>query len=499
MTRKVTRLRDNWKFTRIAQPDSTARACNDSAWATVQVPHDWAIAGPFDMENDVDRRVKKGQADIEESVKVITGRTGGLPHTGEGWYRKGIRIPAESAGKVFRLECDGIMSCSTVYCNGEKVGGWPYGYTSFAVDITSQIRPGETNVIAVHVHNREKSARWYPGAGIYRNVRLVELAPTHIEHWGVCITTPELTDDKGVAAVSTTIKNVGDKQAVTLKTAILNPTGAEVAQAKSTQDVSGSATVEQELTVPSPLRWSLEEPNRYTAVSEVVVDGHTVDRIETRFGFRTLRFDDMNGFFLNDKPVKMKGVCMHHDLGPLGAAVNREALRRQLTLLKDMGCNAIRTSHNPPDPQLPELASEMGILIIDEIYDEWKYPGLENGSHIDWEAWGEKDMTALIRRDRNEPSVIMWSIGNEITEQWKDDGGEIAQVLINVCKKEDPTRPTTAGLHGPVGPENPVAGRLDVPGWNYKPHLYGHAHVLYPGKAIYGSETASWRVLLSCS
>jgi beta-galactosidase len=491
MTRIVTRLRDDWKFTRTRQPDALERECDESAWETVQVPHDWAIAGPFDIENDIIRRVKKGQADVEESVQLITGRTGGLPHTGEGWYRKTIEIPAESAGKTFRLECDGIMSRSTVYCNGEHVGGWPYGYTSFAMDITSQIRPGETNVIAVHVNNMQESARWYPGAGIYRNVRLVELAPIHIGHWGVCITTPTLTDELGIAHIKTTVSASGANQAVTLKTIVLDPEGKDVATTESTQDVGETSTFEQVLEIPSPRRWSLEAPSQYKAVSEVVVNGETVDRMETRFGFRTLRFDAERGFFLNDKPMKMNGVCMHHDLGPLGAAVNREALRRQLTLLKEMGCNAIRTSHNPPDPQLPELASEMGILIIDEMYDEWKYPGQENGSHKEWDEWAEKDMGALVRRDRNEPSVIMWSIGNEIPEQGKPDGGEIAQVLIDVCKEEDPTRPTTAGLNGAVGEKNTVAGRLDVPGWNYKPQLYGHAHVLYPGKAMYGSETAS--------
>jgi beta-galactosidase len=383
------------------------------------------------------------------------------------------------------------MSRSTVYCNGEKVGGWLYGYTSFALDITSQIRPGETNIIAVHVNNMEKTSRWYPGAGIYRNVRLVELSPTHIDHWGVSITTPTLTDAEGVATIKTTVTSSGTKQAVTLKTTVIDPEGEEVATTESTHDVDDTSTFEHNLEIRSPHRWSLEDPAQYKAVSEVIVNGKTVDRLETRFGFRTLRFDDRHGFFLNDQPVKMKGVCMHHDLGPLGAAVNREALRRQLTLLKEMGCNAIRTSHNPPDPQLPELASEMGILIIDEIHDEWKYPGMENGPHNYWDEWAKKDMRALVRRDRNEPSVIMWSIGNEICEQGKPDGGEIAQILIDVCKEEDPTRPTTAGLNGAVGETNTVASRLDIPGWNYKPQLYGRAHVLYPGKPMYGSETAS--------
>ena len=486
------RLRDNWKFTRTARPDAFAPDCDESNWDTVKVPHDWAIAGPFDIENDIDREVRKGQANIDGSVKFITGRTGGLPHTGEGWYRKTIKIPSESAGRIFRLEFDGVMSHSTVYCNGNKVGGWPYGYSSFAMDITSQVKPGKSNVIAVHVNNPEKSARWYPGAGIYRNVRLVELSPVHIGHWGVCITTPTLTDDEGTAGIRTTLENTGKQLTLTLRTTILDPNAAEVARIESTQEVRHSTEIKQSLTVPYPTRWSLECPARYTTVSEIIVNGEPVDRLETRFGFRTLRFDNMEGFLLNDKPVKMKGVCNHHDLGPLGAAVNREALRRQLTLLKEMGCNAIRTSHNPPDPQLPELASEMGMLVIAEAFDEWKDGGwLANSYYTLWHEWAEKDMSAFVRRDRNEPSVIMWSIGNEIREQSKPDGGEIAQVLIDVCKREDPTRPTTAGLNGAVGEKNTVASRLDIPGWNYKPQLYGQAHVLYPGKPMYGSETAS--------
>ena len=491
MIRNITRLRDDWKFTRVSQTDALSHNCDDSQWETVRVPHDWAIEGPFDREHDIHQQVKKGQADIEESVKYITGRTGALPHIGEGWYRKTIDIPNESSGNVFRLECDGIMSRSTVFCNGKEVGGWPYGYSSFALDLTSQIIPGEANTIAVHVNNKEKSSRWYPGAGIYRNVRLVELAPTHIGHWGIHITNPIITEDEAIAKVKTSLEHRGKNGSLTLKTTILDPAGNEASHSVSSQEIGSTTTIEQEIKVLNPQRWSLESPQLYTAVSEVFIDGNVVDHLETQFGFRTLEFDHMRGFFLNEKPTKMKGVCMHHDLGPLGAAVNREALKRQLSLLKEMGCNAIRTSHNPPDPQLPELASKMGILIIDEVYDEWKYPGQDNGSHNEWDEWAEKDMSALIRRDRNEPSVIMWSIGNEIREQWEDDGGDVAQVLIDICQKEDPTRPTTAGLNGVVSPKNPVAVAVDIPGWNYKPAEYGKAHVLFAGKPNYGAETAS--------
>ena len=279
---------------------------------------------------------------------------------------------------------------------------------------------------------------------------------------------------------------------MTVSTTLMDANGQAVAQSESQTVVAGRIDVEQALTVESPARWTLETPVQYTAVSEVSVNGQAVDRLETKFGFRTLRFDVDQGFFLNDQPVKMKGVCMHHDLGPLGAAVNTAALQRQLTILKEMGCNAIRTSHNPPAPELPALASDMGILIIDEAFDEWKYTKMPNGYHTLWDEWAEKDVRAMIKRDRNHPAVIMWSTGNEIPEQQKEDGAEISQFLVDICHDEDPTRPTTAGLNHFGNELNRRFDKtLDVPGWNYQPHNYVHAHTVLPGKPMYGSETAS--------
>lgn len=492
MARVVTKLRDNWIFTRIHKKDALATICDESDWETVQIPHDWAIAGPFDRENDMERQVHKGQADVEESVQFITGRTGGLPHTGEGWYRKTLDIPATSRGRVFRLECDGIMSHSEIYCNGTFVGAWPYGYSSFAFDLTDSIRPGETNGIAVHVNNPELSSRWYPGAGIYRNVRLIELSPIHIDLWGVSITTPEITDARGQVAIRTTVRNVGEPGTVTVTTTLVDANGQLAARSKCQMAVAGRTDVEQDLTVESPARWTLEKPVQYTAVSEVSVNGQVVDRVETKFGFRTLRFDVDQGFFLNDQPVKMKGVCMHHDLGPLGAALNTEALKRQLNILKEMGCNAIRTSHNPPAPELPALASEMGILIIDEAFDEWKYPKMPNGYHTLWDEWAEKDLRAMIKRDRNHPAVIMWSTGNEISEQWREDGAEISRFLVDICHDEDPTRLVTAGLNRAIASQkNEIISTFDIIGLNYQPKNYARGHALYPDQPMYGSETAS--------
>lgn len=490
MSRTTRALKSGWKFSRSATPLALQPAFDDAAWETVTVPHDWAIAGPFDRENDIERKVRKGQADVEAGVREITGRTGGLPHTGEGWYRNWVEVPAAASPRRYRLECDGIMSHAVIYCNGKEAGGWPYGYSSFALDLTGFIRPGESNLIAVHVDNPAASSRWYPGAGIYRHVRLVELDPVHIEHWGVEITTPELSDAQGAVRVVTRLVAGALDSGITVRTTILDPDGSAVAMKECTN--VNASVAEQKLVVNSPMRWSLENPGQYTVRSEVLVKGAVVDTLDTRFGFRTLRFDPNLGMFLNDKPVKMKGVCQHHDLGPLGAAVNTAALRRQLEMLKAMGCNAIRTSHNPPAPELPALASEMGMLVIDEAFDEWKHVKMPNGYNTLWDAWAGKDLRAMIRRDRNHPAVIMWSTGNEIPEQWKEDGTEVSRFLTEICHDEDPTRPVTAGLNGAVsGKQNLVVDTVDVIGLNYQPHVYVRAHTQFPGKPIYGSETAS--------
>lgn len=489
MARTVEWLRDDWKFTRTPGADAFERDGDDADWQTVRVPHDWAIAGPFDRENDIERKVRKGQADVEGNVREITGRTGGLPHTGEGWYRRWIDVPADDSPRCYRLECDGIMSHSTVYCNGRSVGGWPYGYSSFALDLTDFIEPGKPNLIAVHVNNPEHSSRWYPGAGIYRHVRFITLAKAHIDHWGVAITTPTITDERGTVQVRTTVVNRDGAKPVQVRTTVFNPQGETVGE--DTADV-GDSVVDQSLDIDTPARWSLDNPVQYTLRTEIIVDGTVADSLDNRFGFRTLRFEVADGLFLNDEPIRMKGVCMHHDLGPLGAAVNEDALRRQMAMLKEMGCNAIRTSHNPPAPALPALASEMGMLVIDEMFDEWKHVKMPNGYNTLWEQWAEKDARALIRRDRNHPAVIMWSTGNEIPEQGKEDGAAISQFLVDICHDEDPTRPTTAGLNHFGGELNlALAATLDVPGWNYQPHNYGHARAALPDKPTYGSETAS--------
>ncbi|MBT3193162.1 MAG: DUF4982 domain-containing protein [Verrucomicrobia bacterium] len=492
MPRQTIPLKYDWMFTRTDDPDSMTVGHDDSAWETVRVPHDWAIAGPFDREHDIQRIVNK-QADVEVGVSEITGRTGGLPHVGVGWYRKVVSVPADAAGKRVRLEIDGAMSRSQVYCNGTLVGEWPYGYTSFAFDLTDVVTPGEDNTIAIRLENKKYSSRWYPGAGLYRHVRLVYLDPVHIAHWGTTLTTPEITPQQGIINLKTLVENHAAVAGVTLRTEIKDASGKIVATTESTQ-AEGTTEFEQDLAVPHPTLWMPGTPTLYSAVSTVLVDGNETDRYETRFGFRTLTFDPDKGFFINGTSMKLNGVCMHHDLGPLGAAVNRTALKRQLEILQKMGSNAIRTSHNPPTPELLDLCDEMGLLLIDEAFDEWKLGKLEdsNGYHQFFEEWAEKDLRAMIKRDRNHPCVIMWSIGNEIIEQWDKDGAKVAQYLCDICRDEDSTRPTTAGFNGPdQAIENGLAEVVDIPGWNYHPQNYVRFHKLFPHKATYGSETES--------
>jgi len=491
MSRQTIPLKYGWKFTRSDDSGSMAADYDDSAWERVRVPHDWAIAGPFDREVDVQRIVKK-QADVERGVVEITGRTGGLPHVGVGWYRRLIRVPADGAGKRVRIEFDGAMSRSQIYCNGRLVGAWPYGYSSFSVDLTDAIEPGEENLIAVRLENKTDSSRWYPGAGLYRNVRLVLLDPVHVAHWGTYVTTPEVSRESATVNLKTTVENHGNAARVTARTVISDAEGRQVAAGERAQTVDGCGVFEQTLPVAQPKLWMPGEPALYTITTELDVDGVVVDTYTTPLGFRTLTFDPDRGFFINGQSMKLNGVCMHHDLGPLGAAVNRTALKRQLVILQDMGCNAIRTSHNPPTPELLELCDELGFLVIDEAFDEWASGKVENGYHNFFEEWSERDLRSMIRRDRNHPCVMMWSIGNEIMEQSKEDGGKVAQYLCDICHDEDPTRPTTAGFNNPEGAiRHGLVDAVDIPGWNYRPNQYVEYHKLFPEKATYGSETES--------
>jgi len=489
--RSVITFRDGWKFTREAAAGMEAADFDDTAWQDVRVPHDWAIAGPFDRENDLQITAIFEDGQIKEGEH--TGRTGGLPHVGKGWYRLRFDLPEDIASRRVRIEFDGVMSHSRVYCNGEFVGSWPYGYTSFAFDITALVKPGE-NILAVSCDNKPHASRWYPGAGIFRHVRLVTLAPVHVGHWGTFVTTPSVGKNSATVHVRTEIScGLPRESNVELETVLLDPEGKQIAAIKESRRIAADAVFEQQADVPSPALWSIETPRLYTARSVLRVEGEVVDVYETLFGIRTLEFNPLKGFFLNGQRVRLNGVCMHHDLGALGAAVNRAALARQLRILKDMGCNAIRTSHNPPAPELLELTDGMGFVVIDEAFDEWHTGKCDNGCHILFDEWGERDLRALIRRDRNHPSVIMWSLGNEIREQTDSERGrEICKFLHDITHGEDPTRPTTCGFNcADEAIANGLAEVVDVPGWNYRPYAYARYHAEHPEWPMYGSETAS--------
>jgi len=480
-------LRYGWKFRKGDFPEAVVGVdFDDSTWEEVRVPHDWAIKGPFGEDNDV----QEGK---------WTGVTGGLPHVGKGCYRLRFNLPEEvkAKHKCVRIEFDGVMSHSKVYVNGSYVGEWPYGYSSFAFDIAGFIHPGE-NVLVVTVDNKPDASRWYPGAGIYRNVRLVIMEAIHVAHWGTYITTPFVSPAEAVVRIQTIIErcfNFNKEAPIELETNILSNKSVIVASKRSIKSAVPDTKVifEDELSIRSPLLWSVEEPHLYVARSIVRVNGEIVDIYDTTFGVRTIAFHPEEGFLLNGKHVKLKGVCLHHDLGPLGAAVNKAALKRQLAILKEMGANAIRTSHNPAAPELLELADEMGFLVVEEAFDEWKIPKRPNGYNTLFDQWAEKDLRAMIKRDRNHPCIIMWSIGNEIPEQSdKENGVKLARFLHNICKEEDPSRPTTAAVERCEDAiKNGFTDVIDVIGWNYAPHNYGKFRLLFKHKPMYASETAS--------
>jgi len=489
-TRQSLILRYDWRFTR-SDVDGADSSLDDSGWEAVRVPHDWAIAGSFDEEHDLQFTVI--MEDGERKPRNHSGRTGGLPHVGLGWYRRRFSLADDLQGKRVLVEFDGVMSHSTVYVNGQEVGSWPFGYASFAFDITDYVRFDEENVLAVRVDNKPGASRWYPGAGVYRHVRLTTLNPIHVAHWGTFVTITEIDGDAATANVRTELGNQsGTAQEATLTTAILDPDGRQVAVVSSDVSVSESEAVEQTLNIAGVQRWDVDAPKLYQAVSRASVGDKIVDEYTTRFGIRDVRFDADEGFFLNGRNLKLNGVCQHHDLGPLGSAVNRRGLERQLEILQDMGCNAIRTSHNPPTPELLDLCDEMGFLVIDEALDEWTVAKVDNGYHVLFDEWAEKDLVAMIRRDRNHPCVIMWSIGNEIGEQGREDGAEVAKFLTDICHREDPTRPVTAGFNNSDGAiKNGLADVVDIPGWNYKPFKYQEYHEQHPDWIMYGSENES--------
>ncbi|HKC64093.1 MAG TPA: beta-galactosidase GalB [Pyrinomonadaceae bacterium] len=459
----------------------TERNFDDTGWRQLNLPHDWGIEGPFNQD--------------------YPGETGKLPWWGVAWYRKHFTVPAADKGKRLMLEIDGAMSYATVWLNGKFVGGWPYGYASFALDLTPYIEFGAENVLAIRLDNPPDSSRWYPGGGIYRNVWLVKTAPVHVAHWGTYVTTPDVSASAATVNIRTTIDNdTASPASLTLKTQIYEynsdaqKLGAAVATVSplNLKVPAGSSEIsETSIRVTRPKLWNLQRPNLYEAVTTIEQDGKLVDRYETTFGIRTIKFDTNKGFFLNGEHVRLNGVCDHHDLGPLGSALNLRALERQLQILKEMGVNAIRTSHNPPAPELLELCDRMGLVVMDEAFDCWRRGKKKNDYHLLFDDWHEKDWRAELRRDRNHPSIILWSTGNEIGEQRTPEGQKVAEELVRIAHEEDPTRPATAACNYTEAGYNGFQKVMDVFGYNYRPTEYGKFHESNPTIPLFASETAS--------
>jgi len=480
--RTVIELKDDWKFTREKADDAFQTSFNDAAWQTVSVPHDWAIYGPFDKE--IDKQVVQITQNNEKVASEKTGRTGSLPYIGEGWYRKRFRLPLKRGQKAVIL-FEGAMSEPKVYVNGKKAGEWNYGYNYFYFDITDKLSSGD-NVLAVHLRNVGESSRWYPGAGLYRKVSIIVKNTESIDQWGTYITTPFISNEQAKVNIKTTVSGKN----LRLVTDIFDAEGKKIATG-TTQTLFGNS-FDQNISVPNPKLWSPETPYLYKAVSKLYVGNQLKDEVTTRFGIRSINYQPSTGFQLNGKTRKFKGVCLHHDLGPLGAAINTAALRRQLRILKDMGCDAIRSSHNMPSLEQLELADEMGFMFLAETFDEWARPKVKNGYNRFFNTDAEKDVVNLIHATRNHPSIVMWSSGNEVPDQWGAEGVKRAKWLQEIFHREDPTRPVTVGMDQVKNTMQSGFGAImDIPGLNYRLPLYEEAYKTFPQGFLLGSETAS--------
>lgn len=502
------RFTDDWAF-RLGDDAAAARPdYNDSDWRRLNLPHDWAVEGDFDRKNP-------------------SGTGGGALPGGIGWYRKTFTADKADEGKRLRIDFDGAYMNSTVYINGQELGTRPYGYISFSYDLTPYIKWGEKNVIAVRVDNAEQpNSRWYSGCGIYRNVWLTKLNLVHVAQWGTYVTADEVSKNSARLTVRTTLENSQDVDApLELISRLVDEKGKVVSEVSSQVTVEKGKQLEavQEIAVENPELWSIDRPYLYNVKTEVRMAGAPVDTYNTPFGIRTFRFDAQKGFILNGEQVKINGVCMHHDLGCLGAAINTRAIERQLEILKEMGCNGVRCSHNPPSPELLDLCDRMGFIVMDETFDMWRKRKTRHDYSRYFNDWHERDLTDLIVRDRNHPSIFMWSIGNEVLEQWTDAkadtlsleeanlilnfgrsadmlaGGEemsvnslLTKKLADMVKALDPTRPVTAGCNEP-NPNNHLfrSGALDIIGFNYHDDWFAGVPENFPGKPFIVTESVS--------
>ena len=473
-TRQETTLTEGWLFSQDQQ-----------TWQNVCVPHDWAIAGPFDKKWDL-QKVRIEQNGEKEATEK-SGRSGALPWIGEGHYKRNIQIPAGC--KHAELIFDGAMAEPTVYLNGQKAGYWAYGYNTFRVDITPMMKAGD-NLLEVHLKNVEESSRWYPGAGIYRPVKLIITGDDRIDPWKTFIRTTQLCDRQAVVDVTVgTGSPLAAHQGFEIE--VRDAKGKLVGH-EHCSEISDSGEANLSFTIQEPHPWSPETPYLYTAHIKYMQNGQLLDEVKQKFGIRTVKVSKEGGFQLNGVTRKIKGVCLHHDLGPLGAAVNKAALIRQIKTMKDMGCDAIRTSHNMPSQMQMDICDSLGMMVMAESFDMWLYPKCKNGYARFFEDWWKKDIENLILANRNHPSIIMWSIGNEIPEQGSAQGKEISENLQNACHSLDPTRPVTQGLdHAEASIKSGVATTMDVPGFNYRVHKYQNSIGQLPQGFLLGSETAS--------
>ena len=505
-------LLGGWKFQKGAISGAEDPLFNDSKWQSVTIPHDWAIFGPFEKEIDMQVVAIEQNGELEATEK--TGRTGSLPWIGEGWYRKNLSIPGGYCHA--ELIFDGAMAEPTIYIDGKKAGFWAYGYNTFSIDITPYLPKTSNGTIvqgehqlAVHLHNIEESARWYPGAGLYRPVRLILAQDARIKTWGIFARTTNIigassdgqsaSEARLTLSTELTVDNPDYKDIKVINTLLYN--GETVAESESTANDSREAM--QVLTVGNPKLWTPESPVLYTLETSLYADGKLKDRRTQNVGIRTAEYGG-EGFALNGKIVKFRGVCLHHDLGPIGTAFNKAAFRRQVALLKDIGCNAIRTSHNMPAPWQMDICDEMGMLVIAESFDMWVYPKCKNGysrffeqidnqsPNADGRMWWQRDIENLVLVNRNHPSVVMWSIGNEIPEQTNAVGLKYTREMQNLIHTLDNTRPCTQGIdRGDAAIHSGVFQASQVPGFNYRLHVYDKGHEVSPSGLVLGTETAS--------
>jgi len=472
--RRAVSFNGDWRFAKGSQPGAEKPDFDDSQWQVVRLPHDWAISGPFNPSEN--------------------GYAGKLPWKGEGWYRKTFTLDSAHSGRRVYLDFDGVMAFPKVYVNGQLAGQWDYGYMSFRVDATPFIKFGSTNVVAVHVDTRNHGTRWYPGAGIYRKVTMTICGPVHVAHWGIFATASDVSKDSAMVRVRSTIENHRDTDArIAVTTILLNPDGKPVARGGKTDVVpaGSSRDVEQSVAITDPQRWDIDNPKLYTARVIIHVDGKVVDTDATSFGIRTFEFTANDGFHLNGRRVQLHGVCLHHDQGPLGAAFYPRAMERQLEIMRDMGVNAIRTSHNPPAPELLDLCDRMGFVVWDEAFDKWDGTADRVRGEPPLEQYGEKQLRNFVMRDRNHPSIVVWSIGNELGGGGRDGvTPERVKFMSDFVRQYDPTRPVGMACHIPALAEQPNFDALDLTGWNYG-RRYATYRQRYPDKPIIYSESAS--------